>query len=153
MKLTPKTVIISIIAAPFVLVIGADYASRISQNLSSTKPSITPSPIAKPSVTPSTPVKDSGEEYAPENKASVPKSVDSKTIDPEMWTSQNPNAVVTEETVVTSMDGATTYSTLRQWQKVKVVSKVDSGKVAIEINYALFKTRGYISVFNIRAIN
>ena len=53
MKLTPKTVIISIIAAPFVLVIGADYASRISQNLSSTKPSTTPSPIATPSVTPS----------------------------------------------------------------------------------------------------
>lgn len=137
MKLTPKTVIISIIAAPFVLVIGADYASRISQNLSSTKPSTTPSSIAAPSVTPREPV----------------KSVDSKAIDPEMWTSQDPNAVVTEETVVTSMDGETTYSTLRQWQKVKVVSKVDSGKVAIEIDYALFKTRGYISAFNIRAIN
>ena len=137
MKLTPKAVVISIIAAPFVLVIGADYASRISQNLSSTKPSTTPSPIAIPSVTPREPV----------------KSVASKAIDPEMWTSQDPNAVVTEETVVTSMDGETTYSTLRQWQKVKVVSKVDSGKVAIEIDYALFKTRGYISVFNIRAIN
>ncbi len=115
--------------------------------------SIAPSPIATSSVTPKKPVKSDADEDAPEYKTDVPKSVDSKAIDPEKWTSQDPNAVVTEETIVTSMDGETTYSTLRQWQKVKVVSKVDSGKVAIEIDYALFKTRGYISVFNIRAIN
>ena len=74
MKLTPKIVIISIIAAPFVLVIGADYASRISQNLSSTKPSTTPSPIATSSVTPRTPVKSYADEYVPEYKA--PAQVD-----------------------------------------------------------------------------
>ena len=82
MKLTPKTVIISIIAAPFVLTIGADYTSRISQYLTNPKtfskasevtpsatPSITPSPIATPSVTPRKPVKSYTDEYVPEYKA------------------------------------------------------------------------------------
>ena len=77
MKLTPKTVIISIITAPFVLVIGADYTSRISQYLtnpktfstSSVSPSVTPTPIATPSVTPRKPVRSYADEYVPEYKA------------------------------------------------------------------------------------
>ena len=90
MKLTPKTVVISIIAAPFALanlflVIATPMSivevlqnpktfSKASEVTPSATPSISPSPIATASVTPRKSVKSYADEYVPEYKA--PAQVD-----------------------------------------------------------------------------
>ena len=164
MKLTPKTVVISIIAAPFALInIFLVVATPISivealQNpktfsKASVPPSVTPTPIATPSVTPKTPVK---EEYVPEYKAPTPTSESVKkdeSVNPETWTSSRPNAMVIESTEVTSMLGERTYSTLRRGQLIRLTGDREGNKVGIEGDYAFFKATGYVNITDIKLMN
>lgn len=171
MKLAAK-IIIGMIASPFVLGIVADYGSRISEASKGLAPTVLTSVSPKPSVKPipvdrfdndakslaksdkedaraesevmgSVAIRD----YSPGRESL--KKTEPTSIDPEMWTSQNPNAKILSSTQVSSMDGTTVYSTLQEGQLVKLTGSVVDGKAGIEIDYAIFKTQGYISLADV----
>ena len=167
MRLTPKTAVLSIIAAPFAFInlflIVATPMSFVEalQNPKtiskvSNQHSVTPTPIAKPSVTPRTPVKDYGEEYAPEYKSPTSTSESVKkdeSSNPETWTSSRPNAMVIRSTEVSSMLGEHKYSTLYRGQLIRLTGDRQGIKVGIEGEYVLFKATGYVDIADIKSIN
>ena len=163
MRLTPKTAVLSIIAAPFAFInlflIVATPMSFVEAlqspktiSKASVPHSVTPTPIAKPSVTPRKPIKDYGEEYAPEYKSPEPDR-DTASTNPEKWTSSRPNATVTGITEVMSMDEEHKYATLYRGQLIRLTGEREGNKVEIESDYGLFKTSGYVYIANIKKIN
>lgn len=164
MKLTPKTALLSIIAAPFAIInlflivalpisiVEAVQNPNTASNVSVT-PSIAPTPIAKPS---RKPIKSYADEYAPEYKAPASEQEpdkDSASTNPEKWTSSHPNATVTGITEVISMDGEHKYATLYRGQLIRLTGEREGNKVEIECDYGLFKTSGYVYIANVKKIN
>ena len=139
MKLTPKTVIISIIAAPFALInIFLVVATPISIVEALQNPKTFSKASVPPSVTP-TPTSES-----------VKKD---ESVNPETWTSSRPNAMVLESTEVTSMLGERTYSTLRRGQLIRLTGDREVNNVGIEGDYAFFKASGYVNITDIKLMN
>lgn len=167
MKLTPKTALLSIIAAPFAIInlflivalpisiVEAVQNPKTASNVSVT-PSIAPTPIAKPSVTPRKPIKSYADEYAPEYKAPASEQEpdkDTASNNPEKWTSSRPNAMISGITEVMSMDGEHKYATLYRGQHIRLTGEREGNKVEIECDYGLFKTSGYVYIANVKKIN